>query len=274
MINFTKNTKYVRWGMVTIFSFFLIVLLIILVNKPNNENISATNSVESTTEDLTVKETSTQASFETESFEEETTTEVTTEEPTTEAPDPEDLINFDAEYPFEIEINRSENFAVIYGLDSNGQYSIAYKSFWCSTGLNPEDTPLGVFRVSDKYRWRLMVDGTYAQYAMRIHGQIMLHSVPYLEASCDTLEYWEYNKIGKPASLGCVRFKAGVIKWIYDNCEPGTTVVIYDNPGEEPPIELKKLKKLKKSDEKSCWDPTDPDKDNPWKKKGKDKFPK
>lgn len=272
MINFMKNTKYIRWGMVLVFSLFLIVLLIILINKPNNENISSDNNVESKTMDLISeesslpKETSTKTPSETENFEEETTPETTTE-----APDPEDLINFDAEYPFEIEINRAENFAVIYGLDKDGQYSIAYKSFWCSTGLNPEDTPLGVFKVSDKYRWRLMVDGTYAQYAMRIHGQIMLHSIPYLEASSDTLEYWEYNKLGQPASLGCVRFKAGVIKWIYDNCDPGTTIVIYDNPGEEPPIQLKKLKKLKKSDEKSCWDPTDPDKDNPWKKKGKDK---
>ena len=114
-----------------------------------------------------------------------------------------------------------------------------------------------------------MVDGSYAQYAIRINGEIMLHSIPYLDASSDTLETWEYNKLGKPASLGCIRFKAGVIKWIYDHCEEGTTVVVYDEPGEESPIELKKLEKIKKSSDKAGWDPTDPDEKNPWKKEGK-----
>lgn len=274
MINFINNTKNVRWGISILFSLFLIVLLIILLKEPNNENISADSNTKTTTEVLTSENITlqteiftTRSSSETESFKEETTV----PETTTEAYNPKDYINFDAEYPFEIEINRAENFVVIYGINKEGHYNIVYKTFRCSTGLNPENTPLGVFTVSDKYRWRLMVDGTYAQYAMRIHGQIMLHSIPYLEASSDTLEYWEYNKLGKPASLGCIRFKAGDIKWIYDNCAPGTTVVIYDNPGEKPPIKLKKFKKLKKSDEKSCWDPSDPDKDNPWKKKRKDK---
>lgn len=177
-----------------------------------------------------------------------------------------DLIDFTAKYPFQIVINRAENFAVAYGIDKDRHYSIPYKSFVCSTGKNPEDTPLGVFNISDKYRWRLMVDGTYAQYAMRINGEIMLHSVPYLSTSNDTLEYWEYNKLGKAASLGCIRFNAKSIKWIYDHCPSGAIVYVYDKPGEKPPIPLKKFKKIKKTSKYSGWDPTDTDKNNPWKK--------
>lgn len=177
---------------------------------------------------------------------------------------PEDLIDFDVEHPYLIRVNRAENFATVYGMDVDGVYSIVYKTFICSTGLIPENTPLGVYKTSDMYRWRLMVDGTYAQYAIRINGQIMLHSVPYTAPSNDTLEYWEYNKLGQPASLGCVRFRVSAIKWIYDNCNVGTTVIIYDEPGESPTIPLKRIKKIKESNPNSNWDPTDPDDRNPW----------
>ena len=100
-----------------------------------------------------------------------------------------------------------------------------------------------------------MVDGTYAQYAIRIYGPIMLHSIPYTAASHDSMEYWEYNKLGKPASLGCIRLQAGDIKWIYDHCKNGTKVVIYEKP--------------KANDKNRGWDPSDPVKDNPWLKQKK-----
>jgi len=140
------------------------------------------------------------------------------------------------------------------------------------SGVLPEkilrDTPLGTFRIYERYDWRIMVDGTYAQYAIRIYGPIMLHSVPYISDSHDSLEYWEYNKLGKPASLGCVRLRAKDIKWLYDNCKDGTTVVIYSKKNQKPPIPLRPLKKIKKSDKYKDWDPSDPVKSNPWKKKG------
>ncbi len=176
------------------------------------------------------------------------------------------LIDFDAEYPFEIKVNRSENFVVVYGIDKDGNYTIPYKTFICSTAKIPENTPIGIFSISDKYRWHLMVDGTYAQYAIRIDGQIMLHSVPYYSPENDDLETEEYNKLGKPASLGCVRMKVAAIKWIYENCKEGTAVSIYELTDEEPPIPIPKLKKLDPDDERSGWDPTDPLKGNPWKK--------
>ena len=178
---------------------------------------------------------------------------------------PKKLINFNADFPFLIRINKAENFAVVYGIDKDGRHSIPYKAFICSTGREDDFTPLGVFEMSDKYRWRLMVDDTYAQYAIRINGQIMLHSVPYIEPSSDTLESWEYNKLGKPASLGCIRFRVSAIKWIYKYCKAGTKVNIYSKPGEIPPLAIQKIKKIKKSDSKSGWDPTDPAKGNPWK---------
>ena len=168
-----------------------------------------------------------------------------------------------------IRVNRAENFVTVYGMDYEGKHTIPYKTFWCSTGLNPESTPLGQFKISERYDWRIMVDGSYAQYAVRIYGPIMLHSIPYTYGKHDALEYWEYNKLGKPASLGCVRLRVKDIKWIYDNCNDGTKVTIYSEPDEEPEIALPKIKKIKKSNKNKNWDPTDPAKGNPWKNKKK-----
>lgn len=109
-----------------------------------------------------------------------------------------------------------------------------------------------------------MVDNTYAQYAVRIQGQIMLHSVPYTSPESDALEYWEYNKLGNVASLGCVRFQVADIKWIYENCPEGTKVKIYSKANEEPVLPLPEMQKLNESDPRSSWDPSDPDENNPW----------
>ena len=181
----------------------------------------------------------------------------------------ESLIDFSAKHPYMIRVNRAENFVTVYGMDYEGKHTIPYKTFWCSTGLDPESTPLGQFKISERYDWRIMVDGSYAQYAVRIYGPIMLHSIPYTYGKHDALEYWEYNKLGKPASLGCVRLRVKDIKWIYDNCNDGTKVTIYSEPDEEPEIALPKIKKIKKSNKNKNWDPTDPAKGNPWKNKKK-----
>ena len=65
-----------------------------------------------------------------------------------------------------IRVNRAENFVTVYGMDYEGKHTIPYKTFWCSTGLDPESTPLGQFKISERYDWRIMVDGSYAQYAV------------------------------------------------------------------------------------------------------------
>lgn len=179
--------------------------------------------------------------------------------------DPESLIDMNAAYPYEIYVNRILNRVVVYGIDYNGDYSVPYKGFVCSVGAEGHETPLGTFSISDKYEWREMVDGSYAQYATRIYKGIMFHSVPYYSPSKDDLETEEYNKLGTAASLGCVRLAVDGIKWIYDNCPKGTTVVIYDDEDEQFPITFEDAIRLPVNDEYSGWDPTDPDVDNPWK---------
>jgi len=183
----------------------------------------------------------------------------------TETEDLSYLIDMDASYPYKIYVNRSLNRVVVYGLDFDGEYSVPYKGFICSAGMEGHSTPVGTFTITDKYVWREMVDHSYAQYATRIYKGIMFHSVPYERASNDTLEVEEYNKLGTNASLGCIRLTVEDVKWIYDNCPKGTTVVVYGDEFEEFPVTFTETMTISEDDENSGWDPTDPNENNPWK---------
>lgn len=199
---------------------------------------------------------------------EETTTEAYTEEATTKQDkiNKKSKIDFSAKYPYMIKINRSLNYTIVYGINKKGKYTIPYKAFICSTGYYPINTPLGSYNTSDMYRWRQMVDYTYSQYAIRINGAIMLHSLPYSEPSPDTMKYKEYNKLGHPASLGCIRYQVKDIKWIYENCPVGTPVEIYADATENPPLKIPEIEPINKDNPNKNWDPTDPSKKNPWNK--------
>lgn len=259
MINQYKK----QMGLGIFITILMLIFLILIIKDNSSTGISSKETVEIST---TVLETSSVKSDIPSSIGTETTKMPGEEEVTTKISINKIKKKHKNKLPFKVKVNRTENFVTVYTLSDNGKYTIPYKTFWCSTGKALDSTPLGKFEMTERYDWRIMVDGTYAQYAIRIYGPIMLHSVPYLTASHDSLEYWEYNKLGKPASLGCIRLQAGDIQWIYDNCEDGTEVIIYDKPNETPPIKLPKLKKIRESNKNRDWDPSDKDKANPWKK--------
>lgn len=160
-------------------------------------------------------------------------------------------------------VNRVLNYVTVVQQEEDGT-ATPVKSMVCSCGREGHETPEGVFQTSDYYDWRLMVDGTYGRYAVRFNGKILFHSVPYIEPSPDTLEWEEYNKLGENASLGCVRLSAEDAKWIYDNCKPGTTVVVYSDS--EVAGLLEKPTAVQIAEDSPCrgWDPTDIDINNPW----------
>lgn len=162
--------------------------------------------------------------------------------------------------PYYIKINRTQNVVMIYGLDDNNEYTKLIKVFVCSTG---KATPVGTFNTTDKYIWRLLVGNVYGQYATRITGHILFHSVPYFTQNKNDLEYEEYNKLGTSASLGCIRLSVVDTKWIYDNCPKGTTVEIYDGELDNG-ITKPSVITIDVNNANKGWDPTDPDEANPW----------
>ena len=164
--------------------------------------------------------------------------------------------------PYYIKVNYSANCVTVYKKDDNGDYTIPVKAMICSTG---RATPTsGVYKISNRYAWRILVGGVYGQYATRIVGSILFHSVPYFSANHNALEYFEYDKLGTKASAGCVRLTVADAKWIYDCCSSGTMVEFYSdsNPG---PLGKPGARKISNVTECRDWDPTDPVASNPWK---------
>ncbi len=98
----------------------------------------------------------------------------------------------------------------------------------------------------------------------RFKGSYLFHSVPYLSSSKDTLETEEYNKLGSPASLGCVRLCVADAIWIYENCPVNTTVILYDDESSPGPLGKPESIKIPLDSPYAGWDPTDPDEANPW----------
>ena len=151
-----------------------------------------------------------------------------------------------------LKVNKTLNCLTVYAKDGNNGYVIPVKAMLTSVG---DDTPIGTFKTPEKYRWRLMVNDTYTQYATRITQGFLLHSITYEETKEDTLLTEGYNGLGVSRSLGCVRLDCGNSKWIYDNCKLGTSVEIYEDPNVASPFDKPELIPIS-SDQR--WDPTDP----------------
>lgn len=164
--------------------------------------------------------------------------------------------------PYYIKVNRQANCVTVYTYDEEGNYTIPVKAMTCSVGLN-NSTPLGVSKISDKYTWRLLFGNTYGHYSVRFNGHILFHSVPYLTASNDNLKEGQFNLLGEPASLGCIRLCVADVKWIYDNCAKGTVVEVYDSP-DPGPLGKPSMPKIHPNSPFRGWDPTDPNTSNPW----------
>ena len=164
---------------------------------------------------------------------------------------------------YTVYVNRTQNCVSVMEQKADGT-SVLVKAMTCSCGREGHETPEGVFKTSGYYEWCAMVDGTYGKYSVRFNKAILFHSVPYLKASDDTLEWDQYNLLGQNASLGCVRLSVADAKWIYDNCKVGTTVVVYS--GDEIIGDAVKPATVKIPEDSPYrnWDPTNIHINNPW----------
>ena len=165
-------------------------------------------------------------------------------------------------YPYFLAVNRAANTVTVYTADQEGRYTQPYMAMVCSGG---SATPVGHWTTPVNYPWRLLEGPCYGQYATRIHGSFLFHSVPYYTQHKDDLEYDEFNKLGSIASLGCIRLAVVDVRWIYTNCPIGTPVAIYDDEANPGPLGKPDTIKIDPTDETlRGWDPTDPDPANPW----------
>ena len=132
----------------------------------------------------------------------------------------------------------------------------------CSTG--PATPRSGQYYAGWTDEWRALFGGVYGHYVTHIYENILFHSVPYTEyGNPASLEYWEFDKLGESASMGCVRLQIADAKWIYEHSTEIAGIAFYSDPEPGP---LGKPEAPLISDNERCrdWDPTDPDPNNPW----------
>lgn len=166
-----------------------------------------------------------------------------------------------------IKVNTLANCVTVYTKDNYGNYNVPIKSMICSTRIYTPPCskyPKSIYVISGtKWEWTYLQGNVWGHYVTKIDGNILFHSIPYTSKNERSLEYWEYDKLGSSASLGCVRLQIKDCKWIYDNVLAGTTVEFYkdENPGPFGKPEIDKI-----GDNLECrnWDPTDLCENNPW----------
>ncbi len=170
-----------------------------------------------------------------------------------------------SEGPFYLKVNTECNTVTVYSLGENGELTPC-RAMVCSTGRATPQNSVYDLTWQGKWEWLALFGDVFGHYCTQITGNILFHSVPYLEmGNCASLEYWEFDQLGTTCSLGCVRLQVIDAKWIFDNKEKITAVEFYSDadPG---PLGKPVPPNIGSNVECRNWDPTDPDPENPWNK--------
>jgi len=121
---------------------------------------------------------------------------------------------------FRIDVNLTAQLVSVYYNDN------LIKSLICSGGTAENPTITGTFTTNQKiyYAWvPKFNEGAY--YWTRFYGAYLFHSVPFDKDGNMIAE--EANKIGTPASHGCVRMALEDAKWFYETLPLGIKVTIH-----------------------------------------------
>lgn len=134
-------------------------------------------------------------------------------------------------YPYNIVVDISDQRTYAYQWTGDGYTTDPVQTFICSTGTKKNPTPLGTYSADGIAggQWYYFKDfKCYAQYAYRIFGGILFHSITYDQPKESTIHRGALNNLGNRASHGCIRLTVENAKWIYEHCPAGTTVTIQE----------------------------------------------
>lgn len=152
---------------------------------------------------------------------------------------------------YRVKVNKQRQTITVYAKDGDNGYIIPVKSMICSPGPN---TPTGTYYTKWKGRWAVLQGPSYGQWCTKFTGQKLFHSVFYDQKDNKTLTVWAFNDLGTTCSHGCIRLKCDDARWIYQNCDVGMRVTIY-NSSYAGPFGKPTAPKLP---DWHKWDPTDP----------------
>ena len=162
--------------------------------------------------------------------------------------------------PYTVQVDRVNGVMTVY---ADSAKTIPVKTIRVSVGLPGTPTPKGTFTLSRSARWQPLMGPSWGQYGTHVDGAgqggIFVHSIACAQANSYNLSAGEYNKLGSPASHGCIRACVADAKWVYDNCN-GATISIIDGTYKadeafKGPLGRRPLTPLKGA---ANYDPTDP----------------
>ena len=151
-----------------------------------------------------------------------------------------------------IRINKATRTLYVMAKDESGNFTIPYKTLMCSTGT---ETPLGSFKIYEKYRWHFMHKDCYTQFLSRFYKGFIIHSLLYERADARSFDAINYNFMDQAISGGCIRLKAIDSAWVYENCKNGTPVIIYSDAWDKGPVEKDAI--MQAIPREQNYDPTD-----------------
>lgn len=130
-------------------------------------------------------------------------------------------LNIESNTPYLIYVNLNNQKTYVYEGSSNDW--LLEKEFNCSTGIESEATPKGVYTVTGRGDW--FYSDQYEQggkYWVQFWGDYLFHSLPYDETQSTIVDY----TLGVPASHGCIRLTVEDSKWLFENMPDDTKVII------------------------------------------------
>ena len=119
-------------------------------------------------------------------------------------------------------VNIAEQKTYVYE-GSKNDWTLA-KTFTCSTGIEGKETPVGVFTVQNRAPWFFSPKyGQGGKYYVQFMGNYLFHSIPFYSDKTTISD----PTLGVPASHGCIRLAVEDSKWLYDNVQNGSKIIIY-----------------------------------------------
>ena len=119
-------------------------------------------------------------------------------------------------------VNIAEQKTYVYE-GSKNDWTLA-KTFTCSTGIEGKETPVGVFTVQNRAPWFFSPKyGQGGKYYVQFMGNYLFHSIPFDSDKTTVSD----PTLGVPASHGCIRLSVEDSKWLYDNVQNGSKIIIY-----------------------------------------------
>lgn len=159
---------------------------------------------------------------------------------------------------YRIEVNLTTNTIIVYAKDGKNGYIIPARAMICSGGKKGHETITGNYSSLRKAgRWHVLRYQSNGQYATRIKGPYLFHSVTYHRYGDHySLQAKEYKKLGRSASHGCIRLQVKDAKWIYEHSSR-CCVKIFRSKNKKTPIPRPKAVKIGKKRDGRFYDRTD-----------------